>query len=60
VIEHDMDLIARLCDPVMVMANGALIASGTMATLRDNPEVREAYLGTGVSGQTGGHTHGAA
>ncbi|MDR9406733.1 MAG: ABC transporter ATP-binding protein [Spiribacter sp.] len=60
VIEHDMDLIARLCDPVMVMANGALIASGTMATLRDNPEVREAYLGTGVSGQTGGHAHGAA
>jgi branched-chain amino acid transport system ATP-binding protein len=53
VIEHDMDLIARLCDPVMVMANGALIASGDMATLRENPEVREAYLGTGASGQAG-------
>lgn len=53
VIEHDMDLIARLCDPVMVMANGELIASGDMATLRENPEVREAYLGTGASGKAG-------
>ena len=49
VIEHDMDLIARLCDPVMVMANGALIAQGDMASLRANPQVREAYLGTGSS-----------
>ncbi|MEX0384318.1 ABC transporter ATP-binding protein [Spiribacter pallidus] len=53
VIEHDMDLIARLCDPVMVMANGELIAEGDMASLRQNPQVREAYLGTGSSGQTG-------
>lgn len=53
VIEHDMDLIARLCDPVMVMANGELIAQGDMATLRGNPQVREAYLGTGVSGDQG-------
>ena len=53
VIEHDMDLIARLCDPVMVMANGELIAEGDMATLRRNPQVREAYLGTGVSGNAG-------
>lgn len=53
VIEHDMDLIARLCDPVMVMANGELIAHGDMATLRENPQVREAYLGTGVSGDQG-------
>ncbi|MEX0430988.1 ABC transporter ATP-binding protein [Spiribacter insolitus] len=53
VIEHDMDLIARLCDPVMVMANGELIAQGDMATLRENPQVREAYLGTGTSGGIG-------
>lgn len=56
VIEHDMDLIARLCDPVMVMANGELIAHGDMATLRENPQVREAYLGTGVSGDQGAAT----
>ncbi|AGY91482.1 hypothetical protein SPICUR_02340 [Spiribacter curvatus] len=56
VIEHDMDLIARLCDPVMVMANGELIAHGDMATLRENPQVREAYLGTGGSGDQGAAT----
>lgn len=52
-IEHDMDLIARLCDPVHVMANGALIASGNMADLRQDEHVREAYLGGGASGRMG-------
>lgn len=49
VIEHDMDLIARLCEPVMVMANGELIASGSMESLRRNEQVLEAYLGSGGS-----------
>jgi len=53
VIEHDMDLISALCQPVHVMANGALIASGTMDELRQNEQVREAYLGGGMSGQAG-------
>jgi branched-chain amino acid transport system ATP-binding protein len=52
-IEHDMDLIARLCDPVMVMANGELIASGAMEELRRNEQVRDAYLGGGMSGRMG-------
>ena len=52
-IEHDMDLIAKLCDPVHVMANGGLIASGPMAEIRENEEVREAYLGGGVSATMG-------
>lgn len=47
VIEHDMDLIARLCDPVIVMANGEILASGDIDSVRDNPDVREAYLGSG-------------
>jgi branched-chain amino acid transport system ATP-binding protein len=46
-IEHDMDLISELCDPVHVMANGALIASGPMHDIRQNDHVREAYLGGG-------------
>jgi branched-chain amino acid transport system ATP-binding protein len=46
-IEHDMDLISELCDPVHVMANGALIASGPMHDIRQNDLVREAYLGGG-------------
>ena len=45
VIEHDMDLIGRLCDPVIVMAAGEVIAQGPMAELRENPEIIEAYFG---------------
>lgn len=47
VIEHDMDLIARLCDPVIVMAHGSVLAIGNMDDIRKNPEVIEAYLGGG-------------
>jgi branched-chain amino acid transport system ATP-binding protein len=45
VIEHDMDLIARLCDPVIVMAEGRVLVQGTMAEIRRNEAVIEAYLG---------------
>ncbi len=45
VIEHDMDLIGRLCDPVIVMAQGRKIAEGPMAEIRANPEIVEAYFG---------------
>jgi len=48
VIEHDMDLIARLCDPVIVMAEGRKIAEGPMDEIRANPEIVEAYFGTPV------------
>ena len=47
-IEHDMDFISRLCDPVIVMAEGAVLATGTAAEVRANDEVIEAYLGTGL------------
>jgi branched-chain amino acid transport system ATP-binding protein len=45
VIEHDMDLIARLCDPVIVMAAGSVMMQGPMAEIRNDPEVIEAYFG---------------
>lgn len=48
VIEHDMDLIGRLCDPVIVMAQGEKIAEGPMTEIRANPEIIEAYFGTPV------------
>lgn len=48
VIEHDMDLIGRLCDPVIVMAQGEVIAEGPMAEIRANPEIIEAYFGAPV------------
>ena len=47
-IEHDMDFIARLCDPVIVMAEGAVLAQGTCEEIRNNEQVIEAYLGTGL------------
>jgi branched-chain amino acid transport system ATP-binding protein len=49
VIEHDLDLVAELCDPVHVMAEGRVIASGTMAQVRTDPEVAEAYLGMAIA-----------
>ncbi len=47
-IEHDMDFIARLCDPVICMAEGAVLAEGTAEEIRNNEDVIEAYLGTGL------------
>lgn len=46
-IEHDMDFIARMCDPVIVMAEGKLLTQGTVEEVKSNEEVIEAYLGTG-------------
>ena len=48
VIEHDMDLIGRLCDPVIVMAQGEVIAEGSMEEIRANPAIVEAYFGSPV------------
>ena len=48
VIEHDMDFIARLCDPVIVMAEGKVLAQGSADQIRANEAVIEAYLGTGL------------
>lgn len=48
VIEHDMDFIGRLCDPVIVMAEGGVLAEGTLDEIKANDQVIEAYLGTGL------------
>lgn len=47
-IEHDMEFISRLCDPVVVMAEGGVLAKGSAEEVRSNEEVIEAYLGTGL------------
>jgi branched-chain amino acid transport system ATP-binding protein len=53
VIEHDMDLIARLCQPVIVMAEGHVLTQGSMAEIRRNEAVIEAYLGARHHKQAG-------
>ncbi len=52
-IEHDMDFISRMCDPVIVMAEGRLLAQGTAEEVKSNEEVIEAYLGTGLKNKPG-------
>ncbi|KAA9009193.1 ABC transporter ATP-binding protein [Histidinibacterium aquaticum] len=48
VIEHDMDFIGRLCDPVICMAEGKVLAQGSLDEIKANEQVIEAYLGTGL------------
>ncbi|MDO5656894.1 MAG: ABC transporter ATP-binding protein [Paracoccus sp. (in: a-proteobacteria)] len=48
VIEHDMDFIGKLCDPVIVMAAGQVLAEGPAESIMQNEAVIEAYLGTGL------------
>ena len=44
-IDHDLAMVERLCDPVVVMAQGRVLADGPMARLREDREVVDAYLG---------------
>jgi branched-chain amino acid transport system ATP-binding protein len=44
-VEHDMDAVFRLADVVSVLVAGRVIASGSPQAMRDDPEVRRAYLG---------------
>jgi branched-chain amino acid transport system ATP-binding protein len=44
-IEHNMDLIGRLCDPVVVLAQGRVLAQGSAAAMRSDSRVVDAYLG---------------
>ena len=48
VIEHDMDFIGRICGPVICMAEGRVLAEGSLAEIKADERVIEAYLGTGL------------
>jgi ABC-type branched-subunit amino acid transport system ATPase component len=43
-VEHNLGLVAQLCEPVIVMAQGRVLAEGSLAELRQNEEVLHAYL----------------
>ena len=48
VIEHDMELIEKICDPVIVMAEGSVLFQGSFQEVKTNEDVIEAYLGRGL------------
>lgn len=50
IIEHNMDLIAELCDPVIVMAEGRVLRIGTIDEIRADRAVIDAYLGSAREG----------
>jgi branched-chain amino acid transport system ATP-binding protein len=49
-VEHDMQAVFSLADRITVMVYGRAIASGSPRTIRENPEVRQAYLGEEAGG----------
>ena len=44
-IEHDMDFISRMCDPVIVLSDGVVLFEGTANEVKNNEQVIESYLG---------------
>jgi branched-chain amino acid transport system ATP-binding protein len=44
-IEHDMELVMRLCDPVIVLSEGRALVEGAFEAVAKDPRVLEAYLG---------------
>jgi branched-chain amino acid transport system ATP-binding protein len=43
-VEHEMSVVERLCDPIIVMAQGEVLAEGTMDQIRSDQRVLDAYL----------------
>jgi branched-chain amino acid transport system ATP-binding protein len=46
-VEHNLNVVENLCDRITVMTRGRVLAEGDYATVANNPEVKEAYMGTG-------------
>jgi branched-chain amino acid transport system ATP-binding protein len=52
-VEHNMSVVAGICDRISVLQRGAILAEGTYAEVSGNPQVMEAYMGT-TAGTTAG------
>ncbi len=50
IIEHDMDFIMRHCDPVIALAEGAMVFQGTADQAQNSPTLLDAYLGAQADG----------
>ena len=48
IIEHDMDLVADLCQKILVLSEGQVLTEGTMSEVRDDDRVIQAYFGGGT------------
>ena len=53
-VEHDMDLLMRVCDTVTVIDAGTVIGRGTATEVRDDPAVQAAYLGVAATAARAG------
>ncbi len=51
-IEHDMEFIGKLCDSVVVMAEGSVLVEDSIKAIKENPNVIEAYLGRGMKNKS--------
>jgi len=54
IVEHDMDLIARLCDPVIVLVEGKVLTEGPFAEVAGDARVIDAYFGGGAAADSAG------
>jgi branched-chain amino acid transport system ATP-binding protein len=57
-VEHDMDLVMKVCDEIHVLDFGAVISSGTPAAVRADERVQKAYLGDDEGDAPGGGAAG--
>ena len=46
-VEHNLSVVENLCHRITVLTRGRVLAEGDYATVANNPEVKEAYMGTG-------------
>jgi len=54
-VEHNMNVVAGICDRISVLQRGAMLAEGTYAEVSKNPQVMEAYMGTVDAALEGAH-----